>query len=146
MSTAEEILKIKSKKIKNKNEMFENILGKCRQKIIKVAQYGNNSCFFTIPPVILGMPRYDIMEVFIFIKNKLHHENIRVCHVGGNQLYIDWPSLHPTESQIEAIESKAAKFYNPTKRKPKKSFVLDNNDLLLLNRQKMKNNTSSFNI
>ena len=79
-----------NKKEKIKTEIYERILTKCHNKIKLVAKNGTKFCWFETPEIIIGQPYYNVIDVTIYMKNKLIENGLKVNYYNPNILYISW--------------------------------------------------------
>lgn len=75
---------------KLKQKTYDKILKKCHNKIKINAANGIKFCWFEVPEVTLGLPDYNVMDVSIYMKNKLLKNGLLVNYYEPNILYISW--------------------------------------------------------
>ena len=90
MLNISELHEFDSKKEKIKNEIYEKILIKCHNKIKLVAKNGTKFCWYETPEIIIGQPYYNVIDVTIYMKNKLIENGLKVNYYNPNILYISW--------------------------------------------------------
>jgi hypothetical protein len=82
-----EVAEREQKKIKT----FEKILDTCYNKILQTNQKTNDcTCIFTCPPVVFGLPLYNLNDCVVFIMEKLIDKGFQVYFTNPNILFISW--------------------------------------------------------
>lgn len=80
-------------KEKVKKEAFENILKSCINKIEFVGNSGNVDCWYMIPRIVLGYPKYNVLECAKHIESKLKKESFEVIFYEPSLLFISWKNM-----------------------------------------------------
>lgn len=72
-------------------DIFDNILNKCYNRIKLVSERSRqSSCFFQLPQFVFGVPIFNSNECAKFIINKLVNEGFIVVYTHPNLFYISW--------------------------------------------------------
>ena len=90
MLNINELHEYDKKKDKIKEENYSKILSMCHNKIKLVARNGTKFCWFETPEIIIGQPYYNVIDVTIYIKNKLIENGLKVNYYEPNILYVSW--------------------------------------------------------
>ena len=77
-----------------KRETYEKILGRCRSIIRQHCEMGRQSCYYQVPPFLLGAahPIIDIPTCAEYVTSHISRENpkIRAVFRAPNIIYFDW--------------------------------------------------------
>ena len=74
---------------------------------IKVTSRQNNNeqfCWFVIPEVILGAPKYDAPSCIVYVVNELKENGFKVKYTHPNLLFISWKHYIPGYVRSEFIK------------------------------------------
>jgi hypothetical protein len=143
----------------NKLVLFNKILNRIHVKIKTISRQKMDEqfCWFVVPEMIIGVPRYDQGACIAYIIDKLKENGFNVRYIHPNTLFISWlhwvPSYVRTElkkktgivineygekvsqEEDEGIEERmtvSLKATNQNQNKPKKEFDLkDTNEFML---------------
>lgn len=142
----------------NKLALFNKILNRIHVRIKNISKQKMNEqfCWFVVPEIILGVPKYDQGACIAYLLDKLKGNGFNIRYIHPNTLFISWahwvPSYVRTElkkktgivineygqkvDEMESIEDKNQEITNPN------DFLFnkkeDNNTT---NKQKNKNYT-----
>ena len=105
--------KKKTLKEDNRIKIYEKVLKMCHNRI-KMASNKTQSedyTFFTIPNMIMGMPRFDTVSCCDYIMNKLAANGFKILNLGPNLIFITWSHVkfdpekeRNMEKRIEELE------------------------------------------
>ena len=81
----------------NRVQIFNKILNRVHNKIKITARQKHDKqfCFFVVPEVLLGIPRYDVDTCISYIVEKLTENGFRVKYTHPNLLFISWQHYIP---------------------------------------------------
>ena len=84
----------------NKLALFNKILNRVHVKIKSVSRHKTNEqiCWFLVPEVIIGVPRYDQGSCIAYLIDKLKTNGFNVRYTHPNMLWISW--LHWVPSYV----------------------------------------------
>jgi hypothetical protein len=84
----------------NKLALFNKILNRVHVKIKSVSRHKTNEqiCWFLVPEVIIGVPRYDQGSCIAYLIDKLKINGFNVRYTHPNMLWISW--LHWVPSYV----------------------------------------------
>lgn len=84
----------------NKLNLFNKILNRIHIRIKNVSKHrtGEQFCWYVVPEVILGVPKYDQGACIAYLIDKLKDNGFNVRYVHPNTLFISW--LHWVPSYV----------------------------------------------
>lgn len=84
-------------------KLFNKILSRVhtRIKLVSRMRENNQSCWFYIPEVIIGVARFNSAECVAYIVSKLTENGFRVKYFHPNTLFIAWNHWVPTYARDE---------------------------------------------
>lgn len=87
--------KIKSEKIKL--DVYSRLLARVHKKIKLTSRQkvDDQFCCFTVPEMMIGVPKYDQTSCIHFLMEKLHNNNFVVKYIHPNCLFICWKHWIP---------------------------------------------------
>jgi len=126
----------------NKLELFKKILNRIHVRIKTTARQNINEkfCWFVVPEVIIGIPRYDQAACIAYIMDTLQTNGFQVRYFHPNTIFISWnhwvPSYVRTEIKKKTgviINEFGEKIKDDTDKDEKSEDILDpkinNNDI-----------------
>ena len=125
----------------SKIEIYNKVLNRIhtRIKITSRQKKNNQFCWFVVPEVILGEPRYDPKNCIPYLIEKLKDNGFLVKYTHPNLLFLTWQHYIPSyvRTEIKKREGIAVDgFGNIIKQENKKK---DNENSLLFNDKKKTN-------
>lgn len=98
----DELYETKKQKDLNKLETYNRILNRIHNKIKHVSrQRCEQHCWFVVPEMILGLPRYDNSDCIAYIVQKLRDNGFAVKYTHPNMLFISWQNWVPDYVRTE---------------------------------------------
>jgi hypothetical protein len=87
----------------NKLELFKKILNRIHVRIKTTAKHSIHEkyCWFVIPEVIIGVPKYDQAGCIAYIMNALQENGFNVRYFHPNTLFICWEHWVPSYVRTE---------------------------------------------
>jgi hypothetical protein len=87
----------------NKLELFRKILNRIHVRIKNVSRQRPNEkfCWFVVPEVIIGIPKYDQGACIAYLLNILQENGFRVRYFHPNTLFICWEHWVPSYVRTE---------------------------------------------
>ena len=139
MININELFTDQTQKEKHKEEIYDNVLKNCHNKIrrsVKLSPY-NNFCFYIIPKFIYGVPLYNIDKCINYLVVHLTKNGFQINYTHPNLLLISWikpkeiskpldPLFNNNKSNIKSINDY----------KPSGNLIYNNNYLSELNKKK----------
>ncbi len=96
--------KVKEEKDKKRIKVYEEILKKCHQRIIKCASHEEDTCLYQVPEFCFGVPIYNLTACICFIIYKLRKDGLKVNYVYPNYLIISWKkSMDDEEKEFQLL-------------------------------------------
>jgi hypothetical protein len=86
-----------------KKEIYKSILGQFSRKIKARFDLGDKQTVLTVPPFVVGYPRYDLGEAVRYIGRQLTRLGYRVNMVGPTSYQISWEKLKEKEPITEEV-------------------------------------------
>jgi hypothetical protein len=82
----------------NKLELFKKILNRVHVRIKTTAKHNKHEkfCWFVVPEVIIGVPKYDQAGCIAYIMDCLKTNGFEVRYIHPNTLFISWNHWVPT--------------------------------------------------
>lgn len=93
----DELFDYKKEQDMNTVKTFNKILDRTHLKIKTASRQKNDNqcCWYVIPEVILGLPRYDLPSCVAYIINELQNNGFKVQYTHPNLLFISWTHWIP---------------------------------------------------
>ena len=93
----EELYESKKKTDLIRLSMYNKLLQRIHQKIKTTSRQRTNNqiCFFIMPEIMIGFPKYDIAEAVYYIMNQLDDNGFRSKYVHPNLIIICWSHWIP---------------------------------------------------
>ena len=87
----------------NKLALFNKLLNRIHVKIKTISRQKINEqfCWFLVPEVIIGVPRYDQVACIAYLIDKLKHNGFNVRYIHPNMLFISWMHIVPSYVRTE---------------------------------------------
>ena len=82
----------------NKLELFKKILNRIHVRIKTMAKQSIHEkfCWFVVPEVIIGVPKYDQGACVAYLLDKLKENGFQVRYIHPNTLFICWNHWVPS--------------------------------------------------
>ena len=98
-----ELYETKRKNDLGKLELFNKLLNRIHVRIKTTARQKPNEhfCWYLVPEVILGVPRYNQPACIEYLMNKLTTNKFNVKYIHPNTLFISWIHWIPTYVRTE---------------------------------------------
>lgn len=94
-------------KEKNKNKIYDDVLKKCHQKILRSVQINpyNNHCFYIIPKFIYGIPLYNIEQCIRYLIVHLSKNGFKINYTHPNLLLIWWNKPKKEDNNLSSANN-----------------------------------------
>ena len=94
----EELFECEENTKNQKKQIYLKILNRVHKKVLTTSRLrnANKYCFFVIPEVMLGVPKYDIEQCKGFIFNNLIDNGFEIKYTHPNLLFISWNHILPS--------------------------------------------------
>lgn len=82
----------------NELELFKKILNRVHVKIKTISRHSKNDkfCWYVVPEIIIGIPKYDQAACIAYLLDTLHSNGFRVKYIHPNTLFISWSHWIPS--------------------------------------------------
>ena len=82
----------------HKESLYKRILSRILKKIKTTSRLKHEEqfCFYVVPEVIIGFPRYDIQACIEYVIDKLEQNKLFVKYTHPNMLFISWQHYIPS--------------------------------------------------
>jgi len=86
-----------------KLELFKKILNRIHVRIKTIAKLNSNDklCWFVVPEIIIGVPKYDQAGCIAYLMNALQENGFNVRYFHPNTLFICWDHWVPSYIRTE---------------------------------------------
>lgn len=87
----------------NKLTLFNKILNRIHVKIKTISRQkvDEQFCWFVVPEIIIGVPKYDQGACIAYLVDKLHENGFAVRYIHPNTLFICWKDWVPSYIRTE---------------------------------------------
>ena len=87
----------------NKLALFNKILNRIHVRIKTVSRQkiDEQFCWFLVPEIIIGVPKYDQAACIAYLINKLKNNGFNVRYIHPNMLFISWIHWIPSYVRSE---------------------------------------------
>ena len=87
----------------NKLALFNKLLNRIHVKIKTISRQkiDEQFCWFLVPEIIIGVPKYDQAACIAYLIDKLKINNFNVRYIHPNMLFISWMHIVPTYVRTE---------------------------------------------
>lgn len=94
----DELYDKKKEKDLNKLSIYKKILGRVHVRIKTTSnqQVNNTCCWYVVPEIIIGVPKYDHGSCIAYIMDQLRDNGFIVRYTHPNLLFISWNHWVPT--------------------------------------------------
>jgi hypothetical protein len=113
----------------NKLELFKKILNRIHVRIKTTAKHSIHEkfCWFVVPEVIIGVPKYDQAGCIAYLMNSLQENGFNVRYFHPNTLFICWEHWVPAYVRTE-IKKKTGIVINEYGEKQEDQNLEEEND------------------
>lgn len=87
----------------NKLALFNKILNRIHVKIKTISRQkiDEQFCWFPVPEIIIGVPKYDQAACIAYLIDKLKSNSFNVRYIHPNMLFISWMHIVPSYVRTE---------------------------------------------
>ena len=99
----DELYERKTEVEQNRLYIYKNILARIHKKIKTTARqkYDNQFCFYLIPEILIGLPKYDVQTCTSYVIEKLNENGFKTKYTHPNLLFISWHHYIPLSKRQE---------------------------------------------
>lgn len=94
--SAKEIASLEKARADVKKETYRAILQQFSRKIRTSYELGRREAVLTIPPFVVGYPKYDIAKAVVYMARQLIRLGYHVELVGPIEIKVQWERAHVT--------------------------------------------------
>lgn len=118
----------------NKLELFNKILNRVHVRIKTTARQKIEEpfCWFVVPEIILGVPKYDQAACIAYLIDKLKENGFAIKYIHPNTLFISWHHFVPSYVRNEWKKRTGVTIDEHGKRVDEEDQTIHSNPLLLL--------------
>ena len=86
-----------------KHQLYNRILNRIHERIKLTSRQKKQEqfCWYAIPEIMVGIPKYDCMECTSYILDKLHKNGFQVNYTHPNLVFISWKHHVPSYVRSE---------------------------------------------
>ena len=86
-----------------KHQLYNRILNRIHERIKMTSRQKKDEqfCWYVIPEIMVGIPKYDCMECTGYILDKLHKNGFQVKYTHPNLVFISWKHHVPSYVRSE---------------------------------------------
>jgi hypothetical protein len=103
MISVQDLAKMEKVRQNIKKEIYKSILGQFSRKIKARFDLGDKSTVLTVPPFVVGFPRYDLPTAVRYIGRQLTRLGYKVTMVTPTSYEVSWDKMKPAE-EVETVE------------------------------------------
>lgn len=102
--SAKDLAQLEKTKQNVKKETYKALLDKLCRKIKTAYEIGHKETILTIPPFLIGFPKYDIAKAVKYMARQLIKLGYKVNYSGPMSLKVEWTKYEdPVEAQHEDV-------------------------------------------
>lgn len=103
MISVQDLAKMEKVRQNIKKEIYKSILNQFSRKIKARFDLGDKSTVLTVPPFVVGFPKYDLPIAVRYIGRQLARLGYKVTMVSPTSYEVSWDKMKPVE-EVETIE------------------------------------------
>jgi len=95
-------VQLEKKRTDVKKEMYKSMLEKFSRKIRTCSELGMKDAILTVPPFVIGFPKYDIAKAVLYMCRQLERLGYTVNLVSPFDIKVEWkkkPEIHEEPEQ-----------------------------------------------
>jgi len=102
--SAKQIVASEKKRDLAKKEYYRALLEQFCRKIKVASELGSRDTILTVPPFVVGFPRYDLLQTLGYMCRQLQRLGYIVNLVGPLDIRVQWTKAAALESEMEKEE------------------------------------------
>jgi hypothetical protein len=110
MLTAKELVANEKKRDLAKKEYYKALLEQFCRKIRVASEKGHRDTILTVPPFVVGFPRYDLTVTVMYMARQLMRLGYTVNLVGPLDIRVQWSKASNLHSEFEKEEADPGAF------------------------------------
>lgn len=104
METAKDILAREKKRGEAKKEYYKALLEQFCRKIRSSVELGHREAIVTVPPFVIGFPKYDLTTTVVYMSRQLSRLGYKVDLIGPLDLRVQWRYTQPEQEEEAEME------------------------------------------
>lgn len=104
METAKDILAREKKRGEAKKEYYKALLEQFCRKIRSSVELGHREAIVTVPPFVIGFPKYDLPTTVLYMSRQLSRLGYKVDLIGPLDLRVQWRYTRPEQEEEAEME------------------------------------------
>ena len=139
MININELFSGQEEKEKHKEEIYDSVLQKCHQRIIRSTKLNPyiNYCFYIVPKFVYGIPLYNIEKCINYLVTHLTKNGFNVTYTHPNFLLISWEKKREEKKEkLSIFPNNNSNIKSVTDYKPSGNLIYNNNILKDINKKK----------
>ena len=82
-----------------KKEYYKALLEQFCRKIRSAVELGNHDAILTVPPFVIGYPKYDLATTVLYMSRQLTRLGYKVQLIGPLDLKVEWRWTKPEQEE-----------------------------------------------
>ena len=116
MTILNEVLEYQKKQTFKFDILKKEITAKLCNKIRFLASKGDTNCIFNVPPYVFGYPRYNVLDLTIFLFKLVNNEGFSVSILKEDKLFISWDlSDINKKKEVVKLNNKSSRSFSDLK-------------------------------
>ena len=99
ISSAKDILAAEKKRASAKKEYYKALLEQFSRKIRSSVELGKKDALLSVPPFLVGYPKYDLATTVVYMSRQLGRLGYKVDLVGPLDLKVTWRNTRPDQDE-----------------------------------------------
>lgn len=104
METAKEMAAREKKRNSVKKEYYTALLEQFCRKIRSAVELGNREAILSVPPFIIGYPKYDLATTVMYMARQLTRLGYKVALIGPLDLKVQWRWTRPDQEEEAEVD------------------------------------------
>lgn len=88
--TASEMRRLSDAHARAFHGTYRKVLAFLSETLRSKAASGHTSCNLVVPPIIFGLPAYDVTSCCAYIRTQLERRGFRVSEIDDDQIFVEW--------------------------------------------------------
>lgn len=99
METAKDILAREKKRGEAKKEYYKALLEQFCRKIRSSVELGHREAIVSVPPFLIGFPKYDLSTTVLYMSRQLSRLGYKVDLIGPLDIRVQWHYTRPEQEE-----------------------------------------------
>ena len=102
--SAKQVVQLEQKRTNSKKEYYKALLEQFCRKIKTAVELGNRDAILTVPPFLVGYPKYDVAQTVLYMSRQLQRLGYVVNLAGPLDIRVQWNKAVKFQTEIEREE------------------------------------------